>query len=264
MAIEDTLTQLLDELGVVRSEPQEGMRRIQSIHIDEDGRLVIGHEVPNEDVITETAACSDSVSDYVDSGGDYDTIYATSASLADVEAAIALAESGDRVEVPAGSATWDDQLVITKGIWLCGAGVGNTVITSNYDATNPSSILDTGNYFAFHNPLSPELNEPFRISGFTLDLNNKCWGILISNPTITAINKIRIDHNRIENTNLGLPQFGLIALIWGTAYGVMDNNEFDTGYIKCSGLDETTWNNVFETSICSINSANQSGSTLSG
>ena len=43
-------------------------------------------------------------------------VYAASPSLIDVEAAITLADPGDTVHVPAGSATWVSQLAITKAI----------------------------------------------------------------------------------------------------------------------------------------------------
>src|SRR2546429_1772660 len=76
------------------------------------------------------------------------TLNAASASYADVSAAVSAASSGDTVRVPAGSATWSSQLNISKGILLQGAGIGQTVITSNirdgdrkvltsYVSTNP-------------------------------------------------------------------------------------------------------------------------------
>ena len=61
-----------------------------------------------------------------------DVIQAASPSYADVVAAISTANAGDTVLIPAGKATWTSQLVITKGIHLIGAGIGNTVITRSY------------------------------------------------------------------------------------------------------------------------------------
>src|SRR5262245_41144261 len=59
------------------------------------------------------------------------TLTAANCSLSAVQSAISSAVSGDTVIVPAGSASWTAQLTISKGIKLQGAGVGNTVITSN-------------------------------------------------------------------------------------------------------------------------------------
>jgi hypothetical protein len=52
-----------------------------------------------------------------------DTHTAASPSFADVSAAVSAAQSGDIVVVPAGTATWGYQLLITKGIYLKGAGI---------------------------------------------------------------------------------------------------------------------------------------------
>src|SRR4030042_2220013 len=51
-------------------------------------------------------------------------ITAASPSHADVSAAIVRAKAGDTVLIPAGSATWSQQLEITKPINLIGAGIG--------------------------------------------------------------------------------------------------------------------------------------------
>jgi hypothetical protein len=57
------------------------------------------------------------------------TVNAASCSLTDVQAAIAAAQDGDTVAVPAGACTWSGNLALTKGIHLRGAGVANTRIT---------------------------------------------------------------------------------------------------------------------------------------
>jgi hypothetical protein len=49
------------------------------------------------------------------------TINASSCSYEDIQAAITNAQSGDTVLVPAGNCTWNNQLVITKGIYLIGS-----------------------------------------------------------------------------------------------------------------------------------------------
>lgn len=56
------------------------------------------------------------------------TYTAASVSRADVGAAVALADNGDIVEVPAGTAAWTTTLNITKAIHLKGAGKNLTII----------------------------------------------------------------------------------------------------------------------------------------
>ena len=60
------------------------------------------------------------------------TINAASTSRADVNTAIQAASNGDTVVIPAGSSTWTAGVNLgTKGITVRGAGVGQTVLTSN-------------------------------------------------------------------------------------------------------------------------------------
>ena len=166
----------------------------------------------------------------VDFDAHAETRTAASASYSAISAAISAAEPGDTVVIPPGTAIWDDQIVIPHGLILQGAGAEQTLITSNYSARNPGVTNDIGNYLIVYKPESPADNEPFRITGFTLDLSNKCGGIYINNG-ITKIDKIRIDHNTIKNaTNLSGTMRGV--LIYGTTYGVIDNNLF-LGNRKC-------------------------------
>ena len=69
------------------------------------------------------------------------TVEAKSASLADVESAVASVHEGDTVIVPAGTASWNCTLVITKGITVEGAtSVGGSL--SNPVVTDRTIILD--------------------------------------------------------------------------------------------------------------------------
>jgi hypothetical protein len=173
------------------------------------------------------------------------TIHAASCSYADVSAAIASAQSGDTVIVPAGSATWESNLIISKGLTLQGAGAGSTVITSNYLPPNPGNPSDERNFLIAYKPASPELNEAFRLTGFTIDINNKCEGIQLRNNTATAINRIRIDHNEILNVSMSGGSARAI-MINGTVYGVIDNNTFSGGNANISsyGLNATSWDHL--------------------
>jgi hypothetical protein len=164
-------------------------------------------------------------------------ITAASPSYADVAAAIAIAKSGDTVIVPAGAATWNNQLVITKGICLIGAGIGNTVITGNYTTT--AYWMDPAAHLIAYCPSNPALNEPFRLSGFTFNPAGKAQGLFLKNNTANILNRIRIDHVRIENPL----EFAPFA-IYGTVFGVADNNQFVGCYINIDGADELAWKNI--------------------
>lgn len=163
-------------------------------------------------------------------------ITAASPSFADISAAISAASSGDTVRVPAGTATWYSQLNITKGINLIGAGIGNTIITGNVG--NDAFIFK-------YEPSRPDLNEPFRISGFTFDCNNNSLAFMISNMTTTyPITKIRIDHNYFTNTMWGGPHY--VAMnVYGTVIGVIDNNSFSgAGHFHVYGIYKKSWDDL--------------------
>jgi len=145
-------------------------------------------------------------------------ITAASPSLTDVKAAISTAGTGDTVLVPAGSAIWNSPLGITKGIILKGAGAGLTIITSNYS--------NSGDHLITYTPSDFSANNPFRITGFTFDLANKCKGIFLnhwSSSSLVIQTKIRIDHN----TFTGAATTYLQAITNGGMRGVVDNNLFD-------------------------------------
>lgn len=151
------------------------------------------------------------------------TINAASASYSDVALAVSSANSGDTIVVPAGTATWDTRLDITKGITLQGAGIDKTVLIN---ALNPA---DYGKYypsFINYSPASPELNELFRVTGFTFDGNDNGCGIVIGNgSTTTYISNVRIDHNKF--IDIRNPTYTMRAVRFsGLTYGLVDNNQF--------------------------------------
>jgi len=156
----------------------------------------------------------------VGSGG---TIYALSCSYTDVSNAINSANIGDTVRVPAGTCTWSNSLLITKGIKLMGAGIGNTTIRRG-----AANII-------VYVPADYTLNAPFRVSGFSFDQVSEAYGYSLIHlgkdfDYITDVGpaqtNIRIDHNRFYSTT----EIGLDAqCIQHTAqmFGVVDNNIFD-------------------------------------
>lgn len=120
-----------------------------------------------------------------------DTHTAASCSRAAVNAAIALADHGDTVSIPAGTCSSDWTVVtdIDKAITLQGAGAGSTVITTN--------ITDTGaNNYVFRFPQYESLHKPttvygadqaeftshrFRITGMTINTQYKSGHVLLAN-----------------------------------------------------------------------------------
>jgi len=156
------------------------------------------------------------------------------------------AKGGDTVVVPAGSGStvWDNTLVITKGVKLIGPGKNNLKVVSNHDATAPTTAWTSGNFLIVYKP-DATLNEPFRLSGFTFDMNNKCGGLFLYNPDATPINNIRVDNNSFLNAKTSVGTMRAI-IVYGTVYGVIDNNVF-SGNAKCIdsyGANTTSWNNL--------------------
>jgi hypothetical protein len=89
------------------------------------------------------------------------TINAASCSFAHVSAAVNAATAGDTIIIPAGSCTWTNNLTITKGVILLGAGADKRIITGSA----PGALI-------VYCPADLSLNAPFRFSGFTLDFNH--------------------------------------------------------------------------------------------
>jgi hypothetical protein len=143
---------------------------------------------------------------------------ALSCSYTDVSSAVSYASSGDTVLVPAGSSTWNSLLRIAKGIYLLGAGVGQTVITNGAPSAMALIRYDPSDYAS---------NLPFRLSGFTFDANGKYTLELGSgkNAPFALQTKVRVDHNRF--TNSGNDIKGQAIWNYGSLYGVVDSNTFD-------------------------------------
>ena len=141
-----------------------------------------------------------------------DTHTAASVSYSDVNAAVSAASSGDTVFVPAGTATWSSTLTITKGITFQGAGIDSTIIRSNINNNNAAFV----NYV----PSNPALNEPFNLTGFTIDGMMKSQNVVINNTSNTPITKVRIYLNKFTHGKL----YGLTVI--GPVYGVAFSNQF--------------------------------------
>lgn len=147
------------------------------------------------------------------------TVSAASCSYPDVSSAISASVAGDTVTVPPGSCTWSSTLTIRNGITLLGAGIGNTVIT--YGAATVSMLI--------YEPSDASINGFFRITGFTFDgAGINTGGVPLielrgGNQVTTIQTKLRIDHNRFQNSGTQYIWFSGIR-------GVIDNNVFGTTY----------------------------------
>ena len=145
------------------------------------------------------------------------TIDALSPSFFDVSNAIGSAVDGDTVAVPAGTATWTDQLVVTKAITLMGktttdsvAGTAqdNTTITSN---TTAASLIQLNTC----SPASTCGAKTYRITGITFrDARATKHVIAIRGQS----NQARVDH-----CHFGI-NYSSVILITDGVYGVADHN----------------------------------------
>jgi hypothetical protein len=147
-------------------------------------------------------------------GGVSCDVTAASASLANVNTAIAAASSGQTVCVPAGSATWASALNISgKALNLIGNGIGNTVITGG-----SSSILS----------MTVGPSNFVRVSGFTFikgadnSGGNISWDPIGNSASATGVS-FRFDHNRIVIASASSTHF----LVPTVVYGLIDHNTFD-------------------------------------
>jgi hypothetical protein len=151
---------------------------------------------------------------------------AASPSLADVRAAVRAAHPGDRVIIPAGTARWASQLVVTKSISLVGAGIGSTTIIGGFSGT----LFQSDDCLISYD-LTAASVRTFRISGISFNGNAMCAPLFIVNasPRGEPI-RIRIDHCDFDN----LRGDGTTSWItsWGTVYGVVDNCVFHDAMAK--------------------------------
>lgn len=136
--------------------------------------------------------------------------YCADASRAEVASKVASAQAGDRVHVPAGSATWTSAVTVSTAISIIGAGVGSTILTG-------SGTMTSG-FFYVTSITSTTL---LRISGFRFTCpTTGDYAIRIENDV--DLSKLRIDHNRFDFSDTAQ------ILVTGCR-GVIDHNDFYNG-----------------------------------
>jgi len=124
-----------------------------------------------------------------------------------VQTAINNANDGDTIYVDSGSCTWLSGVSWpNKGITIQGAGIDQTTIIIG-SANTMFSITGSSNNL--------------RITGFTLDLNNRAGMNLAGISIAGDHHNFRIDHNKITNSGNQRP-----IRISGYCDGVIDHNEF--------------------------------------
>lgn len=155
------------------------------------------------------------------------TYTAASASWTDVSNAVALASSGDTVNVPAGSVTWTGTLQVIGSIKLIAAGIGQTVITDEVPRVGGDCSMIVWSVNAGDWP---------RLSGFTfvggVTNTGGTSGIIRFNGSCSAF---RFDHVRFQQ-----PQNTPLS-IFGTVYGVIDHCDFwlNTSFVNCIDYHQT-------------------------
>ena len=161
--------------------------------------------------------------------------WTTTPDYASVSSCVSGASVGDTINVSAGTATWESTLIITKGIYLIGAGSANTVITT------------TAHPGIAYAPAVGAADDPFRLSGFTFNkatgtnLPILQWGHINNAPTAIGNNKLtkgRVDHCVFTSTGTATP---LVWMYPGT-YGVFDNNTFNAYTYAFRATDNTYGN----------------------
>ncbi len=181
------------------------------------------------------------------------TINAGSCSQANTQAAINSAASGDTVNIPAGSCTWNTTVTIpsTKRIALQGAGIDLTVITFSTAGGTAFDLSKSGS----------------RLTGFTLregsilvdgsnwridhcKLQFSSWSDGIAARSIDTVNGLHptgvIDHCVLNNmrvlvtgTNFGLNENGTQHAMWARPLGLGSNNAVFVENCTFNGVNDS-------------------------
>jgi hypothetical protein len=143
------------------------------------------------------------------SQADAAVINAASVSVIDVTSAIALANDGDTVVLPAGTATWSSTLTITSAITLQGAGIGQTIIKENLSVDTQMLTFNTA------------AGKSYRVTGIEFQGGTRttvfgkgmmCWN--------GESRSVRVDHCRFNGVQNACIRTG------ESVCGVIDHNTF--------------------------------------
>ena len=154
---------------------------------------------------------------------------AASPNVSDIQAKVNVARDGDRIVIPAGTATWKTPLEVDKNITLRGAGAGATVIIDEVPATLAAGFLLR---------ISLDRDLPFRMTGITfrggiVNTRKKSNGVVRINGNCHSF---RIDRCTFENLH------GSSLAVTGFLWGVIDHNTFNCITTHPIFVKHTAWN----------------------
>lgn len=189
------------------------------------------------------------------------TIPAAGTSRADVNAAIALAQVGDTVTIPAGTSTWSSPITITKGIYIIGAGPSNTKLING--ATGETPIFN----------IALTADNRMEISGIYFQdagLNFDSDGIHISNETIHE-EKVRIYNCIFDSFIFGIHIHAAHGVVHNSTFINNDHNFRVVGYLSgdlanhAFDLPPWAWNSqhFWVMEDCTINYTRDTSTVLS-
>jgi len=163
------------------------------------------------------------------------TIQAKSLSLTDVNAAIASAADGDIVVLPAGTATWSSDLVISnKNFTLTGAGMDSTTGTTiNSAVSSPGEILIT--WTTDNSDFTARLtNLHIHMTQASTDTGNQVTMLQVGgtakvhlNSSNTIVGGVRVDHVRFTADSDAIAANNYTFQTVGWVTGVFDHNFLD-------------------------------------
>lgn len=159
-----------------------------------------------------------------------------------IRAAVEAAETGDTINVVAGTFTESGIVAETDDISIVGAGAGTTFVVASESCPSefPSAV------FHLH-------DDNITLSGFTVDANNECeHGVHIGDFSEIQVAGVEVSDNEVYGATYG------ITLSWGSSYdsespNVVSDNDIhnnDTGML----VDSAHWNLIEDNLIHENNS----------
>jgi hypothetical protein len=172
-----------------------------------------------------------------------DCLEADTCSQANVAATVTAADAGDTVQIPAGSCTWSDPVVVTKALNIIGAGQGVTIITQNgqsdgtWDLDQASGTLSLGEMTingtigGFNGSIQSIKQDNTRVHHMTFDFSTDRHAIRVNGNRSNVL----IDNCIFTGSTRGVNIFASSAY-WTTAA------EYDPGTSKGVYIEESTFN----------------------
>jgi len=163
-------------------------------------------------------------------------INAVSASRADVATAVAFAEYGDTVRIPAcgaGDCVWASGIEITKDIEIVGAGIDTTILTAGFTGTSWEAFFKFVPDATSRSNLD-ELSDThtFRVSGITFAGNSRMsnkYGVWIYNKYLPVIKRVNIHNNKFTSIHRACDVYGYVHGVFHSNTLVDSNGSYPQG-----------------------------------